>query len=147
TVDEHSLIAVKNLEELKNTRQARLGYLIDILKRSRQDILFLAILLHDVGKGGYVRHDSGHEGHGYKMLKSILERLDIEHQDRTRIEFLVRNHIVLSKLALNRDSEAPETVIQLAELVENEENLDALYLMTYADMTAVNPHFWTEWKA
>src|SRR5208283_2461164 len=53
----------------------------------------------------------------------------------------------LSKLALNRDSEAVETVTQLAELVENEENLDSLYLMTYADMTAVNPVFWTDWKA
>ncbi len=147
TVDEHSLIAVKNLETLKNTRQARLHYLADILKRARQDILFFAILLHDIGKGGYGGNDGGHENSGYKMLKAIMERFGIEHQDRKRIEFLVRNHIVMSKLALNRDSEAAETVTQLAELVENEENLDALYLMTYADMTAVNPVFWTEWKA
>jgi [protein-PII] uridylyltransferase len=81
------------------------------------------------------------------MLKAIMERFDIEHQDRSRIEFLVRNHIMLSKLALNRDSDSPETVTQLAEIVENEENLNALYLMTYADVTAVKPDFWTEWKA
>jgi|GEM_PF-739907 [protein-PII] uridylyltransferase len=147
TVDEHSLIAVKNLETLKNTRQARLSYLAEILKRSRQDILFFAILLHDIGKGGYGRNGGSHEDSGYKMLKAIMERFCIEPQDRKRIEFLVRNHIVLSKLALHRDSEAVETITQLAELVENEENLDSLYLVTYADMTAVNPVFWTEWKA
>src|SRR5208337_4674410 len=118
-----------------------------ILKRARQDILFFAILLHDIGKGGYGRNGGSHENSGYKMLKAIMERFGIEHQDRKRIEFLVRNHIVMSKLALNRDSEAAETVTQLAELVENQENLDALYLMTYADMTAVNPGFWTDWKA
>ncbi|MBF0507276.1 MAG: HD domain-containing protein, partial [Nitrospirae bacterium] len=147
TVDEHSLIAVKNLELLKNPRQAKLSYLTDILKRSRQDILYLAILLHDIGKGAYGGHKGNHEDAGYKMLKTIMERFGIEHQDRSRIEFLVRNHVVLSKLALARDNEAPETVTQLAEIVENEENLDALYLITYADMTAVNPDFWTDWKA
>ncbi len=147
TVDEHSLIAVKNLETLKTTRQASLRYLSEILKRSRQDILFFAILLHDIGKGGYGRNGGSHENSGYKMLKALMERFGIEHQDKRRIEFLVKNHIVMSKLALNRDSEAAETVIQLAELVENEENLDSLYLMTYADMTAVNPVFWTDWKA
>ncbi len=147
TVDEHSLIAVKNLEILKNTRQARLGYLAEILKSARQDILFFAILLHDIGKGGYGRNGGSHEDSGYKMLKTIMERFGIGPQDRRKIEFLVRNHIMLSKLALNRDCEAAETVTQLAELVENEENLDSLYLMTYADMTAVNPVFWTQWKA
>ncbi len=147
TVDEHSLLAVKNLETLKNSQQAKTGYLAGILKRTRRDILFLAILLHDIGKGRYERHGGNHQEAGYKMMKAIMERFDIEHKDRSRIEFLVRNHFVLAKLALARDSEEPETVIQLAELVENEENLDALYLMTYADMTAVNPSFWTDWKA
>ena len=109
--------------------------------------MFFAILLHDIGKGGYGRNGVSHEDSGYKMLKAIMERFGIEQQDRRRIEFLVRNHIVLSKLALNRDSEADETITQLAELVRDERNLDSLYLMTYADMTAVNPVFWTEWKA
>jgi len=147
TVDEHSLIAVRNLETLNHTRQARLRYLGEILKRSRQDLLFFAILLHDIGKGGYGRNGGSHEISGYQMLKAIMERFGLGPQDRGRIEFLVKNHIVLAKLALHRDSEAAETVTQLAELVENEENLDALYLVTYADMTAVNPFFWTEWKA
>ncbi len=158
TVDEHTLMAVRNIEKLKTTKHKRLYYLADILKNVKQEILFLSILLHDIGKGicppaspltkggiegGYKRH----EDIGYRILKDIMERFPIEQSGRQKVEFLVRNHIVLSRLALTRDVDAPETVIQLAELVENEENLNALYLITYADMTAVNPHFWTEWKA
>jgi [protein-PII] uridylyltransferase len=144
TVDEHTLIAIKNLEMLKNTRHKKVQYLADILKNVKQEILFLSILLHDIGKGTPEKH---HEDYGYRILKGVMERFNIEQNDRQKIEFLVKNHIVLSKLALMRDIDAPETVTQLAEIVENEDNLDALYLMTYADTTAVNPHFWTEWKA
>lgn len=147
TVDEHTLIAIKKLEDLKNTKHAKLTYLADILKNVKTEILFLAILLHDIGKGASDVYDSGHEDAGYRLIKGILERFNIAYEERQRIEFLVKNHVELSKLALTRDPDAPETIAQLAELVENEENLNMLYLMTYADMTAVNPDFWTDWKA
>ncbi len=144
TVDEHTLIAIRNLEMLKHTKHAKIRFLSEILKNLKQEVLFLSLLLHDIGKGTPHKR---HEDSGYRMLKRVMERFNIEHKERQRIEFLVKNHIVLSKLALTRDSDAYETVIQLAEVVENEDNLNALYLMTYADMTAVNPGFWTEWKA
>jgi [protein-PII] uridylyltransferase len=143
TVDEHTLLAIRNLENLKNTKQVKLKYLSDILKKVNQEVLVLAILLHDIGKGVSRKHEEA----GYIMIKGILERLLIDQADRQKIEFLVGNHIFLSKLALTRDIEAPETVTQLAEAVGSEENLDALYLMTYSDMSAVNSAFWTEWKA
>lgn len=143
TVDEHSLIALKNIEAIREGRQARFFYLGDILKKVKQEVLFLAVLLHDIGKGISKQHEEA----GYSMLKGVMERFAIDRVDRKIISFLVKNHIVLSKLALTRDIDAPETIAQLAEVVEYEENLDALYLMTYADMSAVNPRFWTEWKA
>ncbi len=143
TVDEHTLIAIRNIERLKDTRQAKLKYLADILKKVKQEVLYLAILLHDIGKGVSRKHQEA----GYIIIKGILERLLVEHGDRQKIEFLVANHIFLAKLAMTRDVDAPETVTQLAEAVGNEKNLDALYLMTYADMSAVNSSFWNEWKA
>ncbi|MFO0753690.1 MAG: [protein-PII] uridylyltransferase [Thermodesulfovibrionales bacterium] len=143
TVDEHTLIALRNLELLKQTREEKLRYLSDIMKRVEQDILFLSVLLHDIGKGVSRKHEEA----GYMMLKGIMERFGVESEDRNRIGFLVKNHIFLSKLVMTRDADDPETIAQLAERVEHEENLNALYLMTYADMSAVNPHFWTEWKA
>ena len=147
TVDEHTLISIKNLENLKNTKDERTQYLRETLKDINLEFLFLAILLHDVGKG--IKSNSGrkHEEKGYKAIKGILERFELSASERHRIEFLVKNHVILSKLALTRDSDAPETITSLCEIAENEENLKYLLLMTYADITAVNPHFWTEWKA
>ena len=143
TVDEHTLLAVRNFERLKNNKQGKLQYLAEIVRKVKQEVLFLAILLHDIGKGVSRKHEEV----GYIIIKSILERLLIDQHDRQKIEFLVRNHIFLARLALTRDADSPETVIQLAEAAEDEENLDALYLMTYADMSAVNDEFWNEWKA
>ncbi len=147
TVDEHTLVALKNIENLKHTQHVKFHYLAETLKGVKQEVLYLSVLLHDVGKGAPQEHSGRHEEYGYRIIKGILERLNIGSNDRTKIEFLVKNHILLSRLALTRDTNAPETITQLAEVVETEENLKALYLMTYADMSAVNPHFWTDWKA
>jgi [protein-PII] uridylyltransferase len=144
TVDEHTLKAVKNLEDLKRTQDTRLSYLSKIMIKIKPEVLYLAVLLHDTGKG--VRGDLKHDEEGYLMLKGIMERFQVEHEDRSAIEFLVKNHILLSRLALSRDADAPETIAQLAGVVRNVDNLNALYLMTYADLSAVNPGFWTRWK-
>lgn len=147
TVDEHTLISIKNLENLKNTKDEKCQYLRKIFKGIKQEVLFFAILLHDVGKGIRSSFSKRHEEKGYKAIKSILERFDLPASDRQKIEFLVKNHLILPKLALTRDIDAPETITSLCEIAETEENLKYLLLMSYADMTAVNPHFWTDWKA
>ncbi len=147
TVDEHTLLAIKNLDELKNTKNKKLHYLKNIFDTIKQEVLFLALLLHDIGKGIHPTISKKHEEKSYKIIKSILERFNLPAYDTRKIEFLVRNHIILSKLALTRDTDAPETITTLCEIIENEENLNYLFLMTYADMTAVSPKFWTEWKA
>jgi [protein-PII] uridylyltransferase len=143
TVDEHTLIAIRNLESLKKTSDGKLQILSEILRRVNQEVLYAAILFHDIGKGV----SRNHEEAGYLIIGNILERLSYSQPERQAIEFLVRNHIVLSRDALSRDIDAPETIVGLAEIADSEENLKALYLMTYADMSAVNPFFWNEWKA
>ncbi|MFA5354015.1 MAG: HD domain-containing protein, partial [Thermodesulfovibrionales bacterium] len=150
TVDEHTLMAIRNLEALKKTRIVKFQNLRDVMQAVRQDSLYLAILLHDVGKaesGRRGRRRMSHEEEGYNRIKAFLERLGLEKEERISVEFLVKNHILLSRLALTRDPDAPETIEQLAGAAGNEANLNALYLMTYADMSAVNPDFWTDWKA
>jgi [protein-PII] uridylyltransferase len=143
TVDEHTLIAIRNMENLKRQRDGRLGHLAAIFERTNQEILYAAMLFHDIGKGISRRHEET----GYLIIRATLERLLYDPMDRQVIEFLVRNHITLSKFALTRDIDAPETVIRMAEIAQTERNLDMLYIMTYADMSAVNPVFWNEWKA
>lgn len=147
TVDEHTLIAIKNLEELKYTKNQKSNFLKEIFTTIKQEVLFLAILLHDIGKGFHPNMNKKHEEMSYKIIKNILERFNLPTIDSRKVEFLVRNHIILSKLAFTRDTDAPETITSLCEIIESEENLHYLLLMTYADMTAVSPTFWTEWKS
>ncbi len=144
TVDEHTLLAIRNLEGLRNTRYRNLEEMHRIFSETKHlDTLFLALLFHDIGKA-VGRH---HEEEGYKRLKNIMERFNLDINKRTRIEFLVRNHILMSKIALRREASDIEVVARFADAVGDPENLKAIYLVTYADMSAVNPGFWTSWKA
>jgi [protein-PII] uridylyltransferase len=144
TVDEHTMLAIRNLELLTVTKYKNLEHLAGIMKNIKErEILFMALLFHDIGKAAGRYH--GEEG--YKRLKNIVERFNIDIEKRQRIEFLVRNHILMSVFALKRELEDPEVIAQFADSASDEESLTALCLMTYADMSAVNPDFWTEWKA
>jgi [protein-PII] uridylyltransferase len=144
TVDEHSLVAIRNLERLRTTTVRSLSPLKDIMRGIEQpDVLFLSILFHDIGKAAG-RH---HEEEGYKRLKSLMERFRFDPKKRKRIETLVRNHILMSRVAMTREVSDPEVVASFAETVGDSETLKAISLITYADMSAVNPGFWTAWKA
>ncbi|MGC2061681.1 MAG: [protein-PII] uridylyltransferase [Thermodesulfovibrionales bacterium] len=144
TVDEHTLIAIRNLELLRTTSYKSLEDLHHIINSTGQiDVLFLALLLHDIGKAA----GRNHEEEGYKRLKDIMERFNLAADKRMRIGFLVRNHILMSEIALKREAHDPEVVTRFADAVGDPENLNALYLITYADMSAVNPGFWNSWKA
>lgn len=144
TVDEHTLLAIKHLEQLNATKYKRLEHLSEVMSNIKnKESLFMSLLFHDIGKaaGKY------HEKEGYKRLKSIIDRLNLNTEQRQRIEFLVKNHTLMSNFSLKREIDDPEVIAQFADAVGDEMNLSLLYLMTYADMAAVNPVFWTEWKA
>jgi [protein-PII] uridylyltransferase len=144
TVDEHTLMAIRHLEALRTTKYKNLEDLSTIFNSmERVDTLFMALLFHDIGKAAG-RH---HEEEGYKRLKNILARFNFSVRKRQRIEFLVRNHILMSTIALRREATDTEVIAGFADAVADAENLKAIYLITYADMSAVNPEFWTGWKA
>ena len=144
TVDEHTLLAIKNLENLITTNYGNLEELREIINSvEKLDLLFLALLFHDIGKaaGKY------HEEEGYRRLKNILDRFNLDGRKRVTIEFLVKNHILMSRLAMTRETSDIDVIARFADTVGDLEKLKALYLITYADMSAVNPRFWTSWKA
>lgn len=156
TVDEHSLLAVKKIEELGDTRYKNLEHLSSIYKRIKsKEALILALLLHDIGKKGISKHyrfpagfkERRHEGEGYLEIKNILERFNLDIVMRNRVEFLVRNHTLMSAIAFKQEIDDPLVISQFAEEACDAESLDALYLLTYADMASVSPDFWTEWKS
>jgi [protein-PII] uridylyltransferase len=144
TVDEHILRAVRNLEDLWTGKYPVLPTLADAFKGlSRRWVLVLAVLLHDLGKA----YRTGHEIKGVELAGNVLSRLGVAGDERERILLLVGNHLVMTTLSQRRELSDRKVILDFARLVGDRENLAMLYLLTYADISAVNPTAWTQWKA
>lgn len=144
TVDEHSFLAIESLHRLERSPSEWEKHFAELLNELEQpEWLFLALLLHDVGKG---IKNGGHVQASVEAAANCVARLDIEPTDRDTVLFLIENHLELSA-ALRRDIFDPETIRGFAEKVGTPERLKMLCLLTYADIKAVNLEALTPWKA
>src|ERR1700757_2706680 len=144
TVDEHSFVAIESLHRLKQSQSEwdqRYAELFDELERP--ELLYLALLLHDIGKG---TPNVNHVDASMRIAESCMDRLDLDPSERETVLFLIGNHLEISA-TLRRDIFDPETVRVFAEKMETPERLKMLTLLTYADIKAVNPDALTPWKA
>ena len=144
TVDEHTFVAIDNLHALRQSQSKwdqRYAELLDEVEQP--DLLYLALLLHDVGKGAKTAE---HVRASVRIAEGALDRLDLDEPDREAVLFLIERHLEMSA-ALRRDIFDPETVRAFAEKVETPERLKMLCLLTYGDIKAVNPEALTPWKA
>ena len=140
TADEHTMIALANAERLKFTR----GVLHEVYRiLPRRDILWLAILLHDIAKPLGV---ADHEITGVEVAREVLTRLGMDDAIGP-VSFLIRRHLLMEQVAFRRNIHDPGTIREFADIVREPALLDYLYLLTYADLSAVNVNVWTEWKA
>jgi [protein-PII] uridylyltransferase len=144
TVDEHTLLTIRNLERLA-TRAAPDRERFTALLRDLEapELLVFALLLHDVGKW----RDEDHASESVRMARDMFDRLDLKPEARASIEFLIANHLAMSQVAFRRDTEDPEIVRTFASLVGVEERLRMLCLMTLADVEAVSLETLTPWRA
>jgi [protein-PII] uridylyltransferase len=144
TVDEHSFLAIESLHRLRQSHSEWEKQYAEILNELEQpELLYLALLLHDTGKG--VPSDNHVEG-SVAIAEECLERLDLEPSESETILFLIANHLEMSS-ALRRDIFDSATVASFADKVGTPERLKMLCLFTYADIKAVNPDALTPWKA
>lgn len=139
TVDEHTLKAIENAEKLL-TNNSSLGEIFRNIKR--KDVLYLGILFHDVGKAIKIEN---HAEVGAEIAKNFLTRINFDAVEN--VCFLVRNHLLMEQMAFRRNFYEPETLYSFASNFKSKEQLDMLYILTYADLSAVNPDAWTSWKA
>ena len=141
TVDVHSLLALKMVIELgrkKSPVAIRKAY-----KRiKKKDLLFLATLLHDIGKG----RGENHTTEGAKIAREEALRLGYSAEDADDIAFLVSSHLIMPRLAFSRDLADPHLIENFAGSVGTMERLDMLLVLTYADIKAIGPDVWTAWK-
>lgn len=144
TVDEHSFVAIESLHQLKDSSSEWDRRYAEILGEIEQpELLYLSLLLHDVGKGV---NGAEHISAGLQLAEGCFERLDLEPEHCETVRFLIANHLAMSA-AMRRDIFDQETVRAFAEIVQTPERLKMLCLMTHADIKAVNPEALTPWKA
>lgn len=139
TVDEHSLRAVEVATRLAE-RDGEVGAVYASLRH--KEVLHLALLLHDLGKG----FDEHHWEVGRRIAERTARRLALPPPQREQLVFLVHQHLEMSHLALRRDISDADLVLQFSHKVGIPETLNMLYVLTAADITAVGPEAWTTWK-
>jgi [protein-PII] uridylyltransferase len=144
TVDEHSFLAIECLhraQQSKSEWDQRYGRLLEELEKP--ELLYLALLLHDVGKG---MTGENHVVTSLEIAHKCMDRLGLEAADREVISFLIGSHLEISSV-LRRDIYDPATIQGFTEKMGTPERLKMLSLLTYADIKAVNPEALTPWKA
>lgn len=143
TADEHTLLTLQFLDELTYTKELPLQELAHLHREmERTHILRLALLFHDIGKARGPRHS--HKSAA--ALPEITVRLGLPADEGRVLEFLVSNHMELAHIAERRDIDDPVLIERFAEKVGTVEQLQMLYLLTYADINAVAPGIWNEWR-
>ncbi|PWT84373.1 MAG: [protein-PII] uridylyltransferase [Acidobacteria bacterium] len=145
TVDEHTLRTIEHLQELGDPPDARGKPFAPLWKTvERRDLLVLALLLHDVGKGMPV---DNHVTGSLEALESAATRLGLSAEERAEVRFLIERHLDMSATMQRRDIFEPSTVSGFAATVGTQERLQRLCLLTYSDIHSVNPEALTPWKA
>lgn len=132
TVDEHSIRVVEALANMLHDP----GPMGEVYRRIREKrTVHLAALLHDLGKG----FPEDHSEVGRFIANETAERLRLEDGEREALAFLVHKHLVMNHVAQRQDIKDPRTVLQFAREVGSLGNLQKLYVLTCADLSAVGP--------
>ncbi len=144
TVDEHTLRAVGVMADIFAGRLVEDHPLAVSIAPMVEDVevLFLAMLLHDTGKGG----EGGQELAGARAARSACERLGLSATRVEAVAWLVEHHLVMSDFAQKRDVTDPRTVADFVRIVQDPERLRALLILTVCDIRAVGPGVWNGWK-
>ncbi len=143
TVDEHTFMAIETLEHLEEVSRFYGEEFRSLASDpKRLEILRLALLLHDIGKG----EGADHAPKSASLVETIVHRMGIPGPDADAIVFLVAHHLEMSHIAQRLDLDDEAIVIDFAKKAQTLDLLKMLYLLTFADIKAVGPGVWTEWK-
>ena len=145
TVDEHSILAIELLHRLATNDVEWLQPFAGLLAElERPELLFLALLLHDTGKG---MDGTDHVHNSLQLASAVVKRMGLKEEDDQTVGLLIATHLEMSATLRRRDIFDPETARELAHKVGTPERLKMLTLLTLADIKAVNPEALTPWKA
>ncbi len=144
TVDEHLIRAVGHLAKIERGEYKEEHPLANeiIHKVLSREVLYVAMLLHDIAKG----REGDHSEAGEDVAHTLCPRLGLTPAETETVAWLVRNHLVMSDVAQKRDLSDPKTIRDFIAVVQSPERLRLLLCLTVADIRAVGPGVWNGWK-
>ncbi|MEO7392866.1 MAG: [protein-PII] uridylyltransferase [Ramlibacter sp.] len=144
TVDQHILMVLRNVRRFFIAEHAHEYPFCSQLAAGwdKPYILYVAALFHDIAKG----RGGDHSELGARDVRHFCRQHDIEPEDCKLVEFLVKEHLTMSRIAQKEDLSNPDIVSAFAARVGNERYLTALYLLTVADIRGTSPKVWNAWK-
>ena len=145
TVDEHTLFAIGILHKVESgALRGELPMSCEAIhKLVSRRALYVAMLLHDIAKG----RGGDHSVLGARVAEKLCPRLGLTAEETETVAWLVRWHLAMSTTAFKRDLEDDKTVRDFVALVQSPERLRLLLVLTAADIRAVGPGRWNNWKA
>ena len=144
TVDQHILMVLRNVRRFFVPEHAHEYPFCSQLASQfdRPWVLFIAALFHDVAKG----RGGDHSELGALEVRRFCRDHGVGKEDAVLVEFLVKHHLTMSRMAQKEDLSDPEVVARFAQLVGDERTLTELYLLTVADIRGTSPKVWNAWK-
>ncbi len=143
TADEHTLVCIDKLDALMDTDDPKLIHYRKLFEQLADPlVLYLALLLHDSGKAVGRPHSEA----SALFAQRVAARLQLSSEQRKSLILLVDHHLTLSRMAQQRNLDDPATVMESAQIVKDQKNLDSLMLLTLADGQGTSAEAWSDWK-
>ena len=144
TVDEHILMVIRNLRRFTEAQHAHEYPLCSrlIADFERREVLYLAGLFHDIAKG----RGGDHSALGARDARRFCREHGLAQDDTELVAWLVAEHLMMSQTAQKQDLSDPDVIAAFSRKVGSERRLQALYLLTVADIRGTSPKVWNNWK-
>ncbi|PHZ85999.1 [protein-PII] uridylyltransferase [Paremcibacter congregatus] len=144
TVDEHTIRAIELLSEVERGLLAEDHPLANdiVHKVLSREVLYVAVMLHDIAKG----RKGDHSVLGEEVAKKLCPRMGLNAAQTETVAWLVRHHLDMTHVAFKRDLNDPKTISDFAQIIQSPERLRLLLVLTVVDIRAVGPKIWNGWK-
>lgn len=144
TADVHTLNAIRELDRIYTEAEPiTLKYRAALHETTDASLLYLTLLLHDIGKAEGIR---GHAESGVRLSAPLLERFGVEPAHRELVLFVIKNHLVMARFWQKRDVDDPSTATAFADLVGDADRLRFLYVHTFCDARGTAADLWNSYK-
>lgn len=144
TADIHVLSTIRHLDRMFSKEDEEYArYESELRKNDDPLLLYLILLLHDIGKSEGIK---GHAISGERIAKPILDRFGINPSQQEQILFIIRGHLEMARFWQKFDLDDPQTAISFAEYVGDPQKLRFLYVHTYCDARGTAPTLWNGYK-